>query len=251
MKKKIMIACSLVLVLCVLTKIFGYRNSSINQPVVKTDLPDVKQELKNEDFTSLNFANELVPTGNKRIDGKMKLAINANSFKNLQTHQLHQRAEVWFPIIEPILKKYGIPEDFKYVPLIESGMKRGQYSPKGAAGLWQFMPQTGRDYGLTVNSNVDERMNVRLSTIAAAKYIKDLYKQFNSWTLAAAAYNGGEGRLWRQIKSQKQDDYFKMKLNRETGKYVYSLISMKEVIEHPEDYGYKIKNARRLLALKD
>jgi soluble lytic murein transglycosylase-like protein len=169
----------------------------------------------------------------------------------MQTLKLHQRAEVWFPIIEPILKKYGIPEDFKYVPLIESGMERGQYSPKGAAGLWQFMPQTGRDYGLTVNGNIDERMNVRLATIAAAKYIKDLHKQFNSWTLAAAAYNGGEGRMWKQIRVQQQDDYFKLNLNRETGKYVYSLISMKEVIEHPEKHGYKIKNARKLLALKN
>jgi membrane-bound lytic murein transglycosylase D len=251
MKKKIMIACSLVLVLCVLAKIFGYRNSSINQPVVTAKLDTVKKDLKKEKYLALSFANELVPTGSKRVDSKMKLALKANSFKNLQTNQLHQRAEMWFPIIEPILKQYGIPDDFKYVPLIESGMKRGQYSPKGAAGLWQFMPQTGRDYGLTVNSNIDERMNVRLSTIAAAKYIKGLYKQFDSWTLAAAAYNGGEGRMWRQIKSQKQDDYFKMKLNKETAKYVYSLISMKEVIEHPEQYGYKVRNARTLLALKD
>jgi membrane-bound lytic murein transglycosylase MltF len=251
MRKKIMIACSLVLVSCVLTKIIGYSNSSINYPVVKIKLDTLKKDLKKENFIALSFANELVPTGSEHIDSKMKIALKSNSFKKLQTHQLHQRAETWFPIIEPILKKYGIPEDFKYVPLIESGMKRGQYSPKGAAGLWQFMPQTGRDYGLTVNSDVDERMNVRLSTIAAAKYIKELYNQFDSWTLAAAAYNGGEGRIWRQIKSQKQDDYFKMKLNKETGKYVYSLISMKEVIEHPEEYGYKIRNARRLLALKD
>lgn len=251
MKKKIMIACSLVLVLCVLVKIFGYSNSSIDQPVFVAKIDTVKKVLKKENFIALSFANELVPTGSKHIDNKMKVALKLNSFKKLQTYQLHQRAEVWFPIIEPILKKYGIPEDFKYVPLIESGMKRDQYSPKGAAGLWQFMPQTGRDYGLTVNVDVDERMNVRLSTIAAAKYIKDLYKRFDSWTLAAAAYNGGEGRILRQIKSQKQDDYFKMKLNKETGKYVYSLISMKEVIEHPEQYGYKIRNARRLLALKD
>jgi membrane-bound lytic murein transglycosylase D len=251
MKKKITIACSLVLVLCVLAKVFGYRNSSINQPVVIAKLDTVKKDLKKEKYLALSFANELVPTGSKYVDSKMKLALKANSFKNLQTNQLHQRAEMWFPIIEPILKKYGIPDDFKYVPLIESGMKRGQYSPKGAAGLWQFMPQTGRDYGLTVNGDIDERMNVRLSTIAAAKYIKGLYKQFDSWTLAAAAYNGGEGRMWRQIKSQKQDDYFKMKFNKETAKYVYSLISMKEVIEHPEQYGYKVRNARTLLALKD
>ncbi|MBK0381853.1 lytic transglycosylase domain-containing protein [Pedobacter sp. SD-b] len=251
MKKKIMITCGLVLVFFTLTKIFGYSYPAIHQPVVKADLDSIKSNLESNDENTLSFANELVPTGNKHIDHKMEQALKANSYKNMQTYQLHQNAEVWFPIIEPILKKYGIPEDFKYIPLIESGMKRGQYSPKGAAGLWQFMPQTGRDYGLTVNDKIDERMNVRLATVAAAKYIKDLYKQFDSWTLAAAAYNGGEGRMWRQIKSQKQDDYFKMKLNHETGKYVYSLISMKEVIEHPQDYGYKIRNARKLLALQN
>ncbi|MBC7653329.1 MAG: lytic transglycosylase domain-containing protein, partial [Oligoflexus sp.] len=128
MRKKIMIACSLVLVLCVLTKIIGYSNSSINYPVVKVKLDTLKKDLKKENFIALSFANELVPTGSKHIDSKMETALKSNSFKKLQTYQLHQRAEVWFPIIEPILKKYGIPDDFKYIPLIESGMKRGQYS---------------------------------------------------------------------------------------------------------------------------
>lgn len=238
------------LVVCVFTKMFGYSYSTNYSKAILPDIESARALSESVFYKDLSFANELIPIGDKRIEKKMKTALKANSFSTMQTLKLHQRAEVWFPIIEPILKKYGIPEDFKYIPLIESGMERGQYSPKGAAGLWQFMPQTGRDYGLAVSDNVDERMNVRLSTVAAAKYIRDLHKQFNSWTLAAAAYNGGEGRMWKQIRSQKQDDYFKMKLNRETGKYVYSLISMKEVIEHPEDYGYKIRNARKLLAYK-
>mgnify|MGYP006188395075 FL=1 len=237
------------LTICVLTKMFGYSYFVSKNDLTEVTLDQAKQSLENNYFLELNFANEVIPIESKKVELKMKKALKAHSYHQLQTLKLHQRAEVWFPIIEPILKQYGIPEDFKYVPLIESGMKRGQYSPKGAAGLWQFMPQTGRDYGLTVNDKIDERMNVRLSTIAAAKYIKDLHKQFNSWTLAAAAYNGGEGRMWRQIKAQQQDNYFKLKLNYETGVYVYSLISMKEVIEHPEKHGYKIQNARKLLAL--
>lgn len=239
------------LTICVLTKMFGYSYSTSSASVTLPEIESARKLAESVFYKDLNFANELLPIGDKSIEKKMRKALKANSYSNLQTLTLHQRSEVWFPIIEPILKKYGIPEDFKYVPLIESGMARGQYSPKGAAGLWQFMPQTARDYGLTVNDNVDERMNVRMSTVAAAKYIRDLHKQFNSWTLTAAAYNGGEGRMWRQIKAQKQDNYFKLILNHETGKYVYSLISMKEVIEHPEDHGYKIKNARKLLALKD
>lgn len=251
MKLKNIVACSLMLIICVLTKMFGYSYSSTISKAIVPSLESARSIAGNDFLKDLEFANELFPSGNKRIDSKMKRALKANSFSTLQTLKLHQRAQIWFPIIEPILKKYGVPDDFKYVPLIESGMKKGQYSPKGAAGVWQFMPQTARDYGLTVNDKVDERMNVRLATVAAAKYIKDLHRQFNSWTLVAAAYNGGEGRMKRQMNIQNQDDYFKMDLNHETGKYVYSLISMKEVIEHPEDYGYKIKNPRKLLAYKD
>src|SRR5690606_35056043 len=99
------------------------------------------------------------------------------------------------------------------IPLVESGLKSG-VSPKGAAGFWQFMPQTARDFGLKVNDEVDERNNIHKSTVAAAKYLKSLYREFNSWTLAAAAYNIGEGRLKRQIYQQNQDNYFKMKLNK-------------------------------------
>ncbi len=248
MIRKYMVACSLMLLICVLTKMFGYSYSTGYSKAILPDVESARELSESIFYKDLSFANELLPIGDKRIEKKMKKALKANSYAKMQTHKLHQRAEIWFPIIEPILKKYGVPQDFKYIPLIESGMERGQYSPKGAAGLWQFMPQTGRDYGLTVNGKTDERMNVRLATIAAAKYIKDLHRQFNSWTLAAAAYNGGEGRMKRQISRQSQDDYFKMELNRETGKYVYTLISMKEVIEHPEDYGYKTRNPRKLLA---
>lgn len=236
------------LCICVLTKMFGYNYSTGFYKVNNPDSIKVVKVKKAPQQEKLSFANEVIPTDNSKINYKMKKALKANSFANLQTLRLHHRSEKWFPIIEPILKSYGIPEDFKYIPLVESGMARGQYSPKGAAGLWQFMPQTARDYGLKVNGEVDERMEVRKSTIAAAKYIKDLYKQFNSWTLAAAAYNVGEGSLRRQIKKQKQNNYYRLKLNRETGKYVYSLISMKEVIENPAKYGYKIENPKRLLA---
>ncbi len=196
-------------------------------------------------YNSLSFADESIPLGDSRITSKMKKALNAHSHSKLQTSRLHNQASRWFPIIEPILAKYGIPEDFKYMPLVESGLKAG-ISPKGAAGFWQFMPQTARDFGLRVTSDIDDRNNIQKSTVAAAKYIKSLYREFNSWTLAAAAYNVGEGRLKRQINSQNQDNYFKMKLNRETASYVYKLISMKEIIENPTRYGYTNKMSRML-----
>jgi len=248
MIKKYTITCLLMLGFCVFTKMFGFNFSSNLAPSILPDIENSRrlaQIIFYEDFT---FANEILPSADERIAYKMRKALKAHSFSTLQTNKLHQRAEIWFPIIEPILRKYGIPDDFKYIPLIESGMTKNQYSPKGAAGLWQLMPETAKDYGLKVNENVDERLNVKFATIAAAKYIKDLHKQFKSWTITAAAYNGGEGRMKRQMLKQNQNNYFKLYLNHETGKYVYSLISMKQVIEHPEEYGYRVNNPRKLLA---
>ncbi|MGN6396259.1 MAG: lytic transglycosylase domain-containing protein [Mucilaginibacter sp.] len=187
-----------------------------------------------EDYS---FANEAMPTRNKSVTRKLMLSIKKHSFKCVQSNILHSKADKWFPIIEPILKAYGIPDDFKYIPLVESGFCEST-SPKGARGIWQFMPGTARTYGLKVGHGVDERMNLAKSTVAACKYIKELYGLFNSWTLAAAAYNNGEIKLEKAINRQNEDNYFRMHLNRETGAYVYNLIAMKAIITQPKKYGY-------------
>ncbi|RZK83058.1 MAG: lytic transglycosylase domain-containing protein [Pedobacter sp.] len=253
MIKKHIILCTVILALLVMAKVFAY-----NMPQATENLP--KEEiltLKNTTTTTtkviaplshmatLNFAEETLPLGDVRVERKMKKVLAAYNFDRLQTNRLHRKASEWFPVIEPILAAYGIPEDFKYVPLVESGLKEG-VSPKGATGFWQFMPGTARNYGLKVNSKVDERKNLRKSTVAAAKYIKELYGIFESWTLVAAAYNVGDNHMRKQIDRQNQDNYFKMRLNSETGGYVYKLISMKEILEDPARYGYKIP--RSLLA---
>ena len=118
----------------------------------------------------------------------MQRSLQKHNYRNIQSNILQNKAAKLFPIIEPILQAYGIPDDFKYIPLVESGLDGG-ISSKGAKGLWQFMPGTARTYGLKVGKGVDERANVQKSNIAACKYIKELYAEFNSWTLAAAAYN--------------------------------------------------------------
>ncbi|MBB6500273.1 lytic transglycosylase domain-containing protein [Pedobacter cryoconitis] len=189
-------------------------------------------------LAQLNFAEESLPLGDIRVEQKMKRVLAGFNYSNIQTNRLHRMAAEWFPVIEPILAAYGIPDDFKYMPLVESGLQGGM-SPKGANGFWQFMPGTARTYGLKVNSEVDERKNLRKSTIAACKYIKELYGVFESWTLVAAAYNVGDNHMRKQIDRQNQDNYFKMKLNRETGGYVYKLISMKQIITDPVRYGYR------------
>ena len=244
MLKKHLVPCTVILTLLVMAKVFAYT------------LPEVKKDLKNNNLTTivkkvaapvftvaqLEFANETLPSGDTRITGKMKKILTSFGYQKLQTNRLHRKAAEWFPIIEPILAAYGIPNDFKYMPLVESGLQGGT-SPKGASGYWQFMPGTARTYGLKVNSTTDERKNLRKSTIAACKYIKELYGIFDSWTLVAAAYNVGDVHMKRQINKQNQDNYFKMKLNRETGGYVYKLMSMKEILENPTRNGYKTQKA--------
>ena len=191
-------------------------------------------------FSSLTFANESVPTEDLKVKSKLRLYLAKFSFKKTGSHAMHNRAEKYLPKIEKILSSYGIPEDFKYIPIVESGLDPSVISHKGAGGYWQFMPATARMYGLRVDGKVDERKDFIKSTHAAAKYIKYLYEEFGDWTLVAAAYNVGGGSLKSSIRNQKKDDYYKLRLNGETASYVYKIISVKEVIENPKMYGYKI-----------
>ncbi|KQR69894.1 lytic transglycosylase domain-containing protein [Pedobacter sp. Leaf176] len=244
MLKKHVVPFSIVAALFILAKVFAYQmplaqKSLLKEEKLHTTIPPAEKpkEVKKSLMAQLNFAEETLPLGDRRVERKMKKILAAHTYGNTQTHRLQRKAAEWFPVIEPILAAYGIPDDFKYLALVESGMQAG-VSPKGAAGVWQFMPGTARNYGLKVNGGIDERYNLRKSTIAACKYIKEMYKGLESWTLVAAAYNVGDGRLRKQINNQNQDNYYKMKLNRETGGYVYKVISMKQIIEHPVRYGY-------------
>ncbi len=247
---KHLIACSVILLLIIFTEIFIGRNTAtpINSFPQKVDFPSPREQKgpSSDLKRSLKFATERIPVHNKKVAWKMDKYLKATSFRHIQTGRLHQQAARWFPVIEPILKQHGIPEDFKYIPLVESGLLEGT-SNKGASGYWQFMPQTARDYGLRVGPSVDERQDLRKSTNAACLYLNSLYKEFKSWTLVAAAYNVGENSLSRQIAIQGHNDYFMMKLNRETASYVYKLISMKEIIEHPLKYGFASRS-KNLLA---
>jgi membrane-bound lytic murein transglycosylase D len=244
MIRKHLITCSVICVF-VFISVLAVKSSTVTQPVVKTtvkiaNVPLPPKIIFTESIAAndFSFADESLPVNDELVDKKMKHTLLLHDYKKIQTNLLQQKAQKLFPIIEPILKAFHIPDDFKYIPLVESGLSSG-VSSKGAAGLWQFMPGTARTYGLKVNGNVDERMNVRKSTIAACKYIRGLHAEFNSWTLAAAAYNNGEIKLQHQINKQSEDNYFRMHLNHETGAYVYNLIAMKEIICKPVNYGFK------------
>ena len=237
MIKKRLLTCSVTLVLVVISSffIFGKTDTKmVAKKAVGYKFIYAKKEVSND----FSFADEAIPLNNARINRKMQYSLAKNSYRNVQSDVLHKKAAKLFPIIEPILKAYGIPDDFKYIPLVESGLCSGT-SPKGAAGLWQFMAGTARTYGLRVGHGRDERQNVRKSTIAACVYLKELYGEFKSWTLTAAAYNIGSIKLERAINKQSEDNYFRMHFNRETGTYVYKLIAMKQIIENPSQYGYK------------
>lgn len=195
---------------------------------------------KEDYFNSLTFANESIPTELTTVKQKLGKYLSKFSFKRQQSYQMHKKADKYLPQIASILKSYGIPEDFKYIPLVESGLDARVTSHKGAGGYWQFMPATARLYGLRVNGKVDDRVDFLKSTHAAARYLKSLYEEFGDWTLVAAAYNVGGGSLKASMRRQKEDNYFKLRLNAETASYVYKLVSVKEVIENPGKHGYRI-----------
>ena len=241
MTKRHLITCSVIMLLVIIS-VFNICSTTGGTPVKKPAKlnPRISKYIsKNTDADNdYCFANEALPINDAVVNRRMQRSLRLHNYKNVHSDILHNKAARLFPIIEPILRAYGIPDDFKYIPLVESGFGEGT-SSKGAKGLWQFMPGTARTYGLKVGKGIDERMSIRKSTIAACKYIKELYVEFNSWTLAAAAYNNGEIKLAKAINEQNEDNYFRMHLNRETAIYVYNLIAMKAIINHPKKYGYK------------
>lgn len=152
-----------------------------------------------------------------------------------------KRANRYFPIIEPILKANGLPDDFKYLAVIESNLNPLAKSPAGAAGLWQFMPATGRDFGLEVNNNIDERHHVEKETKAACKYLKEAYKKYGNWLCVAAAYNAGQARISTQLQKQMASQAVDLWLVEETSRYMFRLLAAKAVISNPQRYGFLLK----------
>ncbi|MCF2874159.1 MULTISPECIES: lytic transglycosylase domain-containing protein [Tenacibaculum] len=185
----------------------------------------------------MELAGERVPLERADIKERMDRELLVNTYWQSNGLLLIKRANKFFPIIEPLLKEYGLPDDFKYLCVAESALINIP-SSKGAAGYWHFMPATGREYGLEVNRNVDERYNLEKSTRVAAEYLKKAKKKLGSWTLAAAAYNAGNGRISQRMKQQQVSDYYDLLLNTETGRYVFRILALKEVMSNPKKYGF-------------
>jgi len=191
--------------------------------------------------SAMTFAGEAVPLHRLDVQEALRKELIVNTYLHSHTIQLLKNAPRMFAIIEPILKKAGIPEDFKYLAVIESELNPSAISPAKAVGLWQFMAETGKEYGLEINKEVDERYHIRKSTEAAVRYLQKAYDRFNSWTTSAASYNAGKTMLLTQMAIQKENDYYSLLLGEETERYVFRILAIKQIMTHPELYNFDIK----------
>ena len=197
-----------------------------NHKVYALQLPD-----------TLNFAGESFSITSPDLKERLDRELLVNTYWQSNMMLLLKRSNKFFPLIEEILKEEGVPTDFKYLAVIESGLENIR-SPAGAKGFWQIMNATGREYGLEINGNVDERYHLEFSTKVAAKYLKKAKEKFGSWALAAAAYNRGISGIQRNLTAQKASNYFDLLLGQETSRYVFRIFAVKEIIENPTKYGY-------------
>jgi len=186
---------------------------------------------------NLEFSGEVVPLDQPDIRERLDKELLVNTYWQSNMMLLLKRANKYFPAIEKILEEEGIPDDFKYLAVIESALENVR-SPKGAKGFWQIMPNTAKEYGLEVNSNVDERYHIEKSTRVASAYLNKAKKRLGSWTLAAASYNRGMYGTDRLLEKQIADNYYDLLLNNETSRYVFRILAIKEIMSNPKRYGF-------------
>ena len=189
----------------------------------------------------LSFCGEPVPMDRLDVRERLDRELLVNTYWQSNTLLAHKRAARWFPVIEDVLRREGVPDDMKYLALVESGLTHA-VSPAGATGFWQFLKETGTAHGLEVNSEVDERYHVVKSTEAACRYLKEARSRFGSWALAAAAYNLGQAGVSKQLDRQGPLDYYDLLLPEETSRYVFRILAMKEIISDPGRYGFHIRS---------
>ena len=190
---------------------------------------------------TLSFAGERIPLDREDVREGVEYELVVNTFRHSSTIFILKRIERWRPLIEKTLREQGVPTDFIYLAVAESEFKCDALSYAGAMGMWQFMPATARDYGLSITADADMRRDPKLATEAASRYLKWAHKNLGSWSLVATSYNKGLSGTKKVMNAQKTDNFWDMYLNPETARYMYRLISFKLILENPEAYGYFIK----------
>jgi hypothetical protein len=197
----------------------------------------VNAKMKGQFPDKIDFAGEEAPLYIPDVKERMDRELVVNEFMHGSTILILKRANKVFPVIEPILAKYNVPDDFKYLAVIESSLTNA-VSSAGARGVWQFMPLTAKEKGLEVSETVDERYHLEKSTEAACKYLVSAKERFGSWTMAAASYNGGLNGLQSQIDFQGVNNYYDLLLNEETSRYVFRILALKEIMKNPGKYNF-------------
>lgn len=193
----------------------------------------------------LFFAGERVPLENTDVRESLDYELCVASNWHSQILQMLKRMTRYFPEFESILQENGLPSDLKYLAVAESSLNERAYSPSKAVGLWQFLERAGKEYGLVINDEIDQRYDIVASTNAACRYLKAAYNQFGSWAMAAAAYNMGMSGLQRIATKQAERSYYDLHLNIETGRYFYRILALKLVLENPELYGFHLRPEER------
>ncbi len=188
-----------------------------------------------------DFAGETISLTRADMRERMDRELSAFTYMHSTTMLTIKRANRFFPVVEPILKEEGVPDDFKYLMAIESNLDILARSPARAAGLWQFVEGTGRDYGLEVNANVDERYHVEKATRAACRYLKDAYGKYGDWLTVAASYNAGQGRISQELRRQQAERATDLWLVPETSRYIFRILAVKEVFKNPSRYGFLLR----------
>lgn len=215
--------------------------SGAQGPVATASGTNLPQVITSVNLTrDYHFAGEPVPKGNFDAMERLDRELSVNSYWHSSTLLNLKASKRFFPVIEPILRENGVPDDLKYIAVIESNL-RNEVSPAGARGIWQFMKPTAEHYGLEINAEVDERLHLEKATVAASRYLKDYYDEFGSWTLAAAAYNMGGPRVKKYLQEQKAKSYYDLNLGSETSRYVFRIIAMKEIMQDPVAYGFYVQ----------
>lgn len=208
-----------------------------------TTVPDYEESLPAASSwalpESVSFAGEAMPLQNFDTRESLDRELNATAYRHGSTLLTIKRAGRYFPEIERILRENGIPDDFKYLACAESDLSN-VVSPAGATGFWQIMESTGKELGMTINKEIDDRYSLEQSTLFACRYFRKAFEKYGSWTMAAASYNNGFNGLDEQVNIQKETDYYNLLLNEETARYIFRIAALKLVISDPAKYGFKI-----------
>lgn len=221
----------------------NYRYSNLRSPFDNKTYP-----VKIPD--SLDFAGESVPLFDFDVVERLDRELIVNTYWHSRTILILKEMKQIGSIIRPIMKRNGLPDDFIFLAVAESGLQNDVVSPSGATGIWQFVTGTGKNYGLQIDEFVDERLNYEKSTEAACEYLKESKERFGSWTLAAASFNMGQEGLSRSMKNQKVGSYYDLYLNNETSRYIFRILALKEVMKNPQSYGFYVSSTDLYPSLK-